>query len=61
MTENKEFKDMLTFIRPGIQIPSADTLRRDLNENFNSAKDIFRQVLQVNNFNIYNDIKLIFY
>jgi len=61
VTENKEFKDMLTFIRPGIQIPSADTLRRDLNENFNSAKDIFRQVLQVNNFNIYNDIKLIFY
>jgi len=52
---------MLTFIRSGIQIPSADTLRRDLNENFNSAKDIFRQVLQVNNFNIYNDIKLIFY
>ena len=61
MTENKEFKDMLTFIKPGIQIPSADTLRRDLNENFNSAKDIFRQALQVNNFNIYNDIKLIFY
>jgi len=61
VTENKEFKDMLTFIRPGIQIPSVDTLRRDLNENFNSAKDIFRQVLQVNNFNIYNDIKLIFY
>lgn len=49
VTENQEFEDMLTFIRPGIQIPSADTLRRDLDDNFNIAKNIVRQELQVNN------------
>jgi len=38
---------MIKFIRPGIQIPSADTLRRDLTNNFKSARDNFRQELQV--------------
>ncbi|CAB5205209.1 unnamed protein product [Rhizophagus irregularis] len=28
---------MVTFIRPGIHVPSADTLRRDANDNFNAA------------------------
>ncbi|CAB5175595.1 unnamed protein product [Rhizophagus irregularis] len=46
VTENKEFRDMVTFIRPGIHVPSADTLRRDANDNFNAAKYIFKQELQ---------------
>jgi hypothetical protein len=49
VTENREFQDMMTFIRPGMHIPSADTVRRDLDENFKTAKTVFRQQLQVNN------------
>ncbi|RGB41013.1 hypothetical protein C1646_618872, partial [Rhizophagus diaphanus] len=49
MTKNREFRDMMTFIRPGMYIPSADTIRRDLDENFKISKDVFRQQLQVNN------------
>ncbi|EXX50781.1 hypothetical protein RirG_267610 [Rhizophagus irregularis DAOM 197198w] len=44
--ENEEFKDMISFIRPGIYIPCANTLRRDLTENFKNAKERFRQELQ---------------
>jgi len=45
--EDFELQDIFTFIRPGIQIPSADTLRRDLNKSFTNAKDNFRKELQV--------------
>ncbi|CAB4446469.1 unnamed protein product [Rhizophagus irregularis] len=44
--ENEEFKDMISFIWPGIYIPCANTLRRDLTENFKNAKERFRQELQ---------------
>ncbi|GBC53601.2 ribonuclease H-like protein [Rhizophagus irregularis DAOM 181602=DAOM 197198] len=44
--ENAKFKDMISFIRPGIYIPCANTLRRDLTENFKNAKERFRQELQ---------------
>jgi hypothetical protein len=50
VVENNEFKEILTFLRPGINIPSADTVRRDLSENYKISKDVFRQELQVNNF-----------
>ena len=50
VVENNEFKEMLTFFRPGINIPSADTVRRDLSENYRISKEVFRQKLQVNNF-----------
>jgi len=50
---------MIKFARPGIQIPFADTLRRDLTINFNSAKDNFRQELQVSK--KYMAIKIIIY
>jgi hypothetical protein len=46
--ESKNFWEVTGFIRPGIHIPSADTLRRDLTENFKTAKETFRRVLQVN-------------
>ena len=39
--EDDGFQDMIKFIRPGIQIPSADTLRRDLTNNFKSVRDNF--------------------
>ncbi|CAB4474626.1 unnamed protein product [Rhizophagus irregularis] len=44
--ENEEFKDMISFIQPGIYIPCANTLRRDLTKNFKNAKERFRQELQ---------------
>lgn len=49
--ENKEFREMVAFIQPGIKIPSADTLKRDLNECFKSAKANFQKELQVSNLN----------
>ncbi|CAG8631767.1 21215_t:CDS:2 [Rhizophagus irregularis] len=39
VTENKEFQNMMTFIQPGMHIPFADTVRRDLDENFKTAKN----------------------
>ncbi|EXX71594.1 hypothetical protein RirG_077070 [Rhizophagus irregularis DAOM 197198w] len=44
--ENEEFKDMISFIWPGIYISCANTLRQDLTENFKNAKERFRQELQ---------------
>ncbi|CAB4402365.1 unnamed protein product [Rhizophagus irregularis] len=38
VTENREFQDMMTFIRPGMHIPSADTVRRDLDETLKLQK-----------------------
>ena len=48
--KNNEFKEMLIFLWPGINIPSPDTVHRDLSENYKISKDVFRQELQVNNF-----------
>ncbi|CAB4486885.1 unnamed protein product [Rhizophagus irregularis] len=36
----------MTFIRPGMHILFADTVRRDLDENYKTAKNVFRQQLQ---------------
>ncbi|PKC00147.1 hypothetical protein RhiirA5_428620 [Rhizophagus irregularis] len=46
VTENREFQDMMTFIQLGMHIFSADTVRRDLDESFKTAKNVFRQQLQ---------------
>jgi hypothetical protein len=43
VVENKEFKDMVTFIRPETQIPSANTVRRDLATNFKNVKKSFKK------------------
>ena len=50
VVKNNKFKEMLTFLQPGINIPFADTVRRDLSENYRISKEVFRQELQVNNF-----------
>lgn len=52
---------MVSFIRPATQIPSADTLRRDISDNFKTAKDNFRLELQVGDFITFNNLDLIFY
>jgi len=48
-TEKKEFKNMITYLWPSVNIPSANTLRRDLSINFEHVKEKIRQELQVNN------------
>jgi hypothetical protein len=55
IVENEEFKNMISFIRPGTQIPFANTIRRDLATNFKNVKENFQKELQVNGFfNIIN-------
>jgi len=41
---------MIKFIRPGIQIPSTSTLRRDLTKSYKTSKETFKKELQVSNF-----------
>lgn len=48
--ENEEFQNMIKFIRPGIQIPSTSTLRRDLTKSYKTSKETFKKELQVSNF-----------
>ncbi len=40
---------MITYLWPSVNIPSANTLRRDLSINFEHVKEKIRQELQVNN------------
>lgn len=47
--ENEGFQDMIKFIRPGIQIPSTSTLRRDLTKSYKTSKENFIKELQVSN------------
>ena len=49
--EECEFKKLLKLLHPGVKIPSADTIRRDLTYNFNQTKKSVRKQLQVSNFN----------
>jgi hypothetical protein len=42
---------MITHLCPKADVPSADTLRRDLNANFEQMKERVRHILQVCNFN----------
>ena len=49
---------MLQFIQSGINIPSKNTLRRDLDENFKNSKEIFRKELQVVIFILFNKFKI---
>lgn len=45
--EGQEFKDMVNYLRHDTTLPSADTLRRDLDTNFSVMKGLVRQELQV--------------
>lgn len=46
--ERKEFVDLLKFLHPSLQIPSSDTLKRDISKDFQQTREIIRQELQVN-------------
>ena len=50
VVEDEDFRELMTFVRSGIHIPSADTIKNDLNDNYNASKEIFKRELQVNSF-----------
>lgn len=45
--EQNEFKNMVLYLRPNTNIPSADTIRRDLNIKFDKIKIQIYEKLQV--------------
>ncbi|CAG8744427.1 12616_t:CDS:2 [Rhizophagus irregularis] len=45
--ECQEFKNMVKYLWPSVNVPSANTLRRDLSANFEQVKDKVRLELQV--------------
>lgn len=47
MVERAEFVDMMKFVCPSIQLPSADTLRRDISQDYKETKEKVRKELQV--------------
>lgn len=51
VVEGEAFKDMMSYAAPKAHIPSADTLRRDLHNNYELVKEQVRQNLQVGGFN----------
>jgi len=50
VVEKQEFNEMMLYLCPEVNIPSADTLRRDLSANFEQMKEQVRHKLQVSNF-----------
>jgi hypothetical protein len=51
VVEECEFINLLKLLLPSVKIPSADTVRRDLTQNFNQTKKNVKKQLQVSNFN----------
>ena len=49
VVEKQEFNEMMLYLCPEVNIPSADTLRRDLSANFEQMKEQVHK-LQVSNF-----------
>jgi hypothetical protein len=47
VVERVEFIDMMKFACPSIQVPSADTLRRDISQDYKETKEKVRKELQV--------------
>ena len=47
--EKEEFCEIIKYLWPGAIIPTADTLRSDLNSNFSIVKTQVRETLQVSN------------
>jgi hypothetical protein len=45
--QNEVFRNMITYLRSDINIPSSETIRRDLNETFAKVKELVRKELQV--------------
>ena len=50
VVEKQEFNEMMLYLCPEVNIPLADTLRRDLSANFEQMKEQVRHKLQVSNF-----------
>jgi len=46
VVEGEEFRKLINYIRYDTNIPSADTLRRELDANFSIVKECVRQELQ---------------
>ena len=49
IVERVKFVNMIKFVCPSIQVPSADTLRRDLSRDYEETKEKVRKELQVSN------------
>jgi len=49
VVEKQKFNEMMQYLCPEVNIPSADTLRRDLDINFKQMKEQIRHKLQVSN------------
>lgn len=47
--ENEEFGELIKYLWPDANIPTADTIRNDLNVNFTKVKIQVRETLQVSN------------
>ena len=45
--ERNEFIGLMKFLRPSVEIPSSDVIRRDIRRDFEEAKRIMCQELQV--------------
>ena len=45
--ENDKFHDMILYLQPNVDLPSADTMRRDLDIKFTQIKTQIHQKLQV--------------
>jgi len=45
--ERNEFIGLMKFLRPIVEIPSSDVIRRDIRRDFEEAKRIMCQELQV--------------
>ena len=45
--EKEEFHDMIIYLWPDANIPSSDTVRNDLRNNFTKVKDLVSESLQV--------------
>jgi len=51
VVEEDGFIKILKLLHQDVKIPSANTLRRDISQNFEKIKTIVKQKLQVSNFN----------
>lgn len=47
--EKEEFREILRYLWPSVNIPTADTIRSDLNVNFTKVKAHVKETLLVSN------------
>lgn len=52
--ESKEFNNLITYLWPKANVPSATTIRKDLNTNFEKMSEVICQELRVSNLIINN-------